>query len=279
MQFCKNEAEIYIPDGCKNALARTTDLCVGAHQDDVEIMAYAPISACYNDPDRHFSAVIVTDGAGSPRNGAFSDCTDDDMKKIRVSEQKKAADVGRYSALVQLGYKSSEVKDKNDFRPVNELSKILLTAKPKNVYIHSFADKHDTHVASALRTLCALRAIRNEYKPEKLFMLEAWRGHDWLCNEDKTLLDASMYPDLAEKLLDVFESQIAGGKRYDLAAIGRRYANATFFESHSTDDISAVTYALDATELIGNDKSPEEFIKAYIDRFKNEVSQRLLNLG
>ena len=279
MKFCKNEAEIYIPDGCENGLARTTDLCVAAHQDDVEIMAYAPISACYASEDRHFTAVIATDGAGSPRSGAFLDCTDDDMKKIRVIEQKKAADIGKYSALVLLGYKSSEVKDKNDCRPVNELSEILLTAKPKNVYIHSFADKHDTHVASALRTLCALRAVRNEYKPEKLYMLEAWRGHDWLCNEDKTLLDASGYPDLAKQLLDVFESQIAGGKRYDLAAIGRRYANATFFESHSTDDMSAVTYAIDATELICNDKSPDEFMKAYIDRFKNEVTQRLINLG
>jgi len=33
-------------------------------------------------------------------------------------------------------------------------------------------------------------------------------------------------------LLGVFESQIAGGKRYDLALMGRRRANATYFESH-----------------------------------------------
>lgn len=279
MEFYKEEAEIYIPQNNRDGLSRTTDLCVGAHQDDVEIMAYAPIAACYDSNERYFTAVIATDGAGSPRNGRFADCTDEDMKKIRIAEQKKAADIGKYSALVLLGYKSSEIKDKSDDRPVKELSEILLAAKPKNVYIHSFADKHDTHVASALCTLCALRAIRNEYKPEKLYMLEAWRGHDWLCNEDKTLLDASPYPDLAKSVLDVFESQIAGGKRYDLAALGRRYANATFFESHSTDDISAITYALDATELISSDKTPAEFIKTYIDKFQNEVGDRLSRLS
>ena len=36
-------------------LARTTDLCIGAHQDDIEIMAYGPIAACYGDPTRAFT--------------------------------------------------------------------------------------------------------------------------------------------------------------------------------------------------------------------------------
>ena len=163
MEFCKKEAELYIPDGAENGLFRTTDLCVGAHHDDVEIMAYAPIAACYKNEKRHFAAVVATDGAGSPRTGKFADCTDGDMKKIRIAEQKKAADLGGYSALVLLGYKSSEIKSADDRRPVEDVAKVILAAKPDTVYIHNFADKHDTHVASALRTLEALRMIRGKF--------------------------------------------------------------------------------------------------------------------
>lgn len=275
MKFIHENAEIYIPSGCENGLERTTDLCVAAHQDDVEIMSYAPISDCYKSEKRFFTAVVATDGAGSPRKGKFADCTDDEMKKIRISEQKKAADVGDYTALVLLGYKSGEIKDKDDLNAVDEIAKVILAAKPENIYIHNFADKHDTHVATAVKTLKAIRKIRNEFKPKKLYMMEVWRGLDWLCDYDKVLFDASKYPNLAKEILDVYESQIAGGKRYDLAAIGRRYANATFFESHDTDSVSAVSYALDASSLIESDETPNEFMQKYVDRFKSEVEKRL----
>ena len=41
MKFHLDTAEIYIPDGmpAEQALARTTHLCLAAHQDDIEIMA------------------------------------------------------------------------------------------------------------------------------------------------------------------------------------------------------------------------------------------------
>ena len=51
------------------ALARTTDLGIVAHQDDLEFMALAPIGACLGDPDRWFTGVACTDGAGSARTG------------------------------------------------------------------------------------------------------------------------------------------------------------------------------------------------------------------
>ena len=42
MKFSLESAELYIPDGVEEstALSRTTHLCVAAHQDDIEIMAY-----------------------------------------------------------------------------------------------------------------------------------------------------------------------------------------------------------------------------------------------
>lgn len=97
---------IYIPDGLEEqaAVARTTHLAISAHQDDIEFMAYAPIADCFGSSDKWFGAVVVTDGAGSPRSGIYADYTDEEMKKVRVVEQKKAAFLGEYSFLALLGY-------------------------------------------------------------------------------------------------------------------------------------------------------------------------------
>ena len=45
MKFNLDTAEIYVPDNTaeEQALARTTHLCIAAHQDDIEIMAAQPI--------------------------------------------------------------------------------------------------------------------------------------------------------------------------------------------------------------------------------------------
>ena len=53
----------------------------------------------------------MTDGAGSPRSGVYADYTDEEMKEVRIAEQKKAAAVGKYSFQMLLGHPSKEVKD------------------------------------------------------------------------------------------------------------------------------------------------------------------------
>ncbi|MBO4355602.1 MAG: PIG-L family deacetylase, partial [Clostridia bacterium] len=83
----------------KKAPFITQKMCIAAHQDDVEIMAYAQIADCYNTGG--FSAVVLTDGAGSPRTGKFSGVSDEEMKNIRICEQRKAAEIGNYDSLIQ----------------------------------------------------------------------------------------------------------------------------------------------------------------------------------
>ena len=65
----------FISDGTEEtqALARTTHLCIAAHEDDIEFMAYAPIAECFGKKDKWFCGVVVTDGAGSPRSGLYAD--------------------------------------------------------------------------------------------------------------------------------------------------------------------------------------------------------------
>ncbi len=280
MKFYNGNAELYIPDGAeeKTALARTTDLCIAAHQDDIEIMAFAPAAACYGKQNKWFTGVVVTDGAGSPRTGIYKDYTDEEMKRVRIGEQKRAAAVGGYSAQFLLGYPSAAVKDPDSSgrsAVTEELAAVIAQCAPETLYIHNFADKHDTHVATALRAAEAVRSLPPEKRPAKIYALEVWRGLDWLCDEDKVCFDTAAHPNLAAALLGVYDSQIAGGKRYDSAAIGRRLANATFYASHDTDSFESCSYGIDVTDCIAGGEPPQDFICSYIRKFESEVRSRI----
>ena len=265
---------IYIPDGLEEqaAVARTTHLAISAHQDDIEFMAYAPIAECFGSSDKWFGAVVVTDGAGSPRSGIYADYTDEEMKKVRIVEQKKAAFLGEYSFLALLGHPSKEVKA-GERAIAEELASLIKRAKPKYLYTHNLADKHETHVATALRVIAALRLLKSEERPEKVFGCEVWRDLDWLPDDEKIYLDCGPHPNLMRALSAVFDSQIAGGKRYDLAAEGRRLANATFSASHACDTYSALNYAMDLTPLMDESADIADFITSAIDRFKEQVRE------
>ncbi len=265
---------VYIPDGEEEnkALSRTTHLCIAAHEDDIEFMAFAPIAECFQKQDKWFCGVVTTDGAGSPRNGVYADYTDGEMKAIRIEEQKKAAYVGGYGAQILLGYSSNEAKDGNNDSVIKDYVEILKATKPKYVYIHNLADKHETHVATALKAIKALRQLNADEQPEKVYGCEVWRNLDWINDEEKVYLDCSAYPNLGRALSSVFDSQISGGKRYDLAAEGRRLANATFCESHACDTYTGLNYAMDLTPLIKNKTLDiADYVCGHIDRFKQSV--------
>lgn len=278
MKFHNAGSEVYVPDGgaVDQALARSTHMAVGAHQDDLEIMAYQGILECFGKQDNHFTGVTVTNGAGSPRDDLYASYSDEEMQKVRRVEQRKAASVGEYSAQVFLDYTSGAVKDKNNADVVVDLKQLLEAAKPKVVYTHNLADKHDTHVGVTLRLIQAIRSMDAVSRPEKLYGCEVWRNLDWLNDSDKVIFDVSAHENLAMSLVGIFDSQICGGKRYDLATAGRRRANATFFASHATDVATSVIFGVDLTPLIKDDKlDPATYIKGFIDRFAQDVSARV----
>ena len=275
----KNEgAEIYIPDNMnqEDGIKRTTHMAISAHQDDIEIMAYSGISQCFGREDSWFMAAVVTNGAGSPRNGLYKDFTDERMQQIRKLEQKKAAFVGEYSALALMDYSSSAVKDPVNNEVSNEIKELILAAKPQIIYTHNLADKHPTHVATAIKVIKALRELPEEALPQKVYGCEVWRNLDWVNDEEKVAFDVSNHPNIAAAVLGVFDSQICGGKRYDLASEGRRAGNATYYASHGTDEASALSFAMDLTPLVTDKKLDIcEYITGYIDRFREDVLRRL----
>lgn len=278
MKFSQPGADIYIPDNAtpQAALRRTTHLCIAAHQDDIEIFAYPGIAACYQKPDLWFTGVVVTDGAGSSRAGAYADYTDAQMKAVRREEQRKAAHLGGYSVQIQLDHPSSAAKDKAGTAVVSDLVAILKEMQPEVVYLHNPADKHDTHVAVLARCITALRSLSVEKRPKKVYGCEVWRSLDWLMDADKQVLDAGAQPNMAAALVALFDSQVSGGKRYDLATLGRRLANATFFESHASDKSTSLVWAMDLSPLMLDDRlSLAQHTLEYLKRFQEDVARRI----
>lgn len=278
MQLSRADAEIFVPDGsdAASALARTTHLCVAAHPDDVEVMAVAAVLECFHRSDQWFTAAVATDGAGSPRSGPYAGHSNEQMCIVRKLEQKKAAYIGEYSAVVFLNHSSGDLKDPSCAPPRSDIAALFTSCRPRIAFTHNPADKHDTHVAVALRTVAALRELPQEARPTRLLGCEAWRDLDWLVDSDKVALSLEGHESLAAALIGVFDSQIAGGKRYDLAVAGRRRANATFYESHRVDAAAGLTFGIDLTPLLLDDRIDVlTFTQDHIRRFAADVGTRL----
>ena len=70
MHLLNEGAELYIPDNSniETALEKTTHLGIGAHPDDLEIIALPGIFSHFDNPDDWFFGVTVTNGVGSSRS-------------------------------------------------------------------------------------------------------------------------------------------------------------------------------------------------------------------
>ena len=91
MKFNIDTAEMFIPDGKpeSQALSRTTHMALATHQDDIEIMAYHGVLSCFGIDDKWFGGVVVTNGAGSPRDDLYADYTDDRCRTCDGSSRRR----------------------------------------------------------------------------------------------------------------------------------------------------------------------------------------------
>jgi len=163
---------------------------------------------------------------------------------------------------------------------VEDLTAVLKAAKPQIVYTHNLADKHDTHVGVGMKVIAAIRNLPEAERPLKLFGCEVWRDLDWMVDKDKFSMNLTEHENLQAALLGVFDSQIAGGKRYDLASMGRRRANATYFESHGVDETLGMSLSMDLTPLIVDPElAISTFVQGFIQRFADDVTARIRRVG
>ena len=285
LAFSQSTADVLVPDGLDpaSALARTTHLGIGAHQDDLEFMAYAGIAECFGRPDAWFAGVTCTSGAGSSRSGPYARHTDEQMRTLRREEQRAAARAGRYAAMLQLDFASAELQTPAGLAALTaDLRTLLATMRPRVIYTHNPADKHNTHTAVFRAVLAAVRAwsaepgVAGRAASPQFLGCEVWRGLDWLPDEEKVLLDCSPRPELADQLFGCYASQIAGGKRYDLAVRGRWAANATLLAPRAGDTSSAIAYAMDLAPLRKDPSlDPAAFVEGKLRGLATEVHRQL----
>ena len=278
MKLHNPSARVFIPGGLPpgGALKRITHLGIGAHPDDLEFMAFHGIAECHASAAKWFGGVTCTNGSGSARTGAYEKFTDAEMAAVRRGEQDAAAMAGRYGLMIQLDYPGSAAAGAPAAALREDLGEIIAATRPQVVYTHNLADKHGTHVGVAVAAIQAMRGLPREQRPGRVWGCEVWRGLDWLPDEEKVRMDVSGRDHLAAALNGVFDSQIAGGKRYDLAALGRRAANATFLEPRAADRATQMIFGMDLTPLVADESMDiVEFACGFIDRFRDEVKSRL----
>lgn len=278
MKLNQSNAGIFIPDQKPEdeAFQRVTHLGIGAHQDDLEFMAFHGILTCFSQEDKWFGGVTCTNGAGSARSGPYAGASSETLMKVRRKEQNAAAVIGAYSVMVQLDYPSNLVKGPANRDLKDDLKQILQATQPEIVYTHNPADKHDTHIGVTIAALQAMRELPKDQRPKQVIGCEVWRDLDWLPDSHKVLMDVSGHDSFAASLNAVFDSQIAGGKRYDLATLGRRSANATFFDSHSTDQATQLIFGMDLTPLVTDETIDiAEYTCAFIARFQDDVRYKI----
>jgi len=126
------------------------------------------------------------------------------------------------------------------------------------------------------RCIDAIRALPAAQRPARVLGCEVWRDLDWLPEARKVALDAGRRQELAADLLKIFDSQISGGKRYDLATLGRRAAHATYNASHASDNMAGITWSLDITPLVvDGGPSIEAFMETVLAEYRDDIMKRL----
>jgi len=281
MNFSQPQANFYSPQGqdALKALASTTHMGIGAHADDLEILAFPGIVNCFQDPKKRFSGVVVTDGAGAPRTGRFSSTPDAQLISIRQKEQRAAADLGKYASVIQLAHPSSAVRQSDRSKVVAELTQILDIARPDVLYLHNPADRHETHIAVLIACLEALRNLPASALPKEVYGCEVWGDLDWVPASHIVRLPCPEPQTLGTSLLRCFESQVEGGKRYDRAAVGRRHAQATFGNPTQPDSAEEVVLALDLRPLLQSKNSLTDFLAPTLDLFRAQTLARIEKLS
>ena len=270
--------ELYVPTNANKS--KVKNLVIAAHKDDGEMIGLKGIYDSLNS-DGSCAMIILTDGGGCPKTGKYADLTYDEMVKLRTTEQKNASEIGRYNSLYLLEHKSSDIKRKSS-SIVNELIYILRQFSGiDTLYIHNPFDNHPTHKAVAQIVIKALRDLKKTYdiknvvqeggvnylSPKQIIAVEVWGGLDWLPGKYKYIIDTSNAEDLADQLMSQFVSQNYV-KKYDVASKSRRYANATFYESHNENIYDSFSYGLDLTNFVLNTNKEikdlfNEIVKAF----------------
>jgi LmbE family N-acetylglucosaminyl deacetylase len=274
LQLARPGADVFVPDGAPSdaALARVTHLGVGAHADDLEIMAWHGIREGLAAPAPCFGGIVCTDGSGAPQPDAAAPPDAGTrppaaLRDVRRAEQRDAARRGRYAVAIQLDHPSASLKRGVAPAVVRDLATLIAAAQPRVVYTHSPADAHDTHVGVCVAAVAAIRTLPPDARPAQVWGCEVWRSLDWAPRAQALPLGRDDEAATWQALLHVFSSQNRA-RPYDRGAPARACANAVFRESHAAGGDEPAWLALDLTPAT-RDGGPDlaALLRAELDAF------------
>lgn len=269
-----NKGTIYLPKERKGGPVKY--LCICAEPIDAEMMAIDGIQRGYRAQKYTFACVVSSDGATCPRKGKYLNYTDGQMKAVRISEQKKASEIGRYNSVYFLKYSKSEVLDPENEDIINEYVKIIKELKPRLIYTHSLLDSNPINVSVAVKVINALRKMKKGEQPKQLYGCELSRELDWVDKEKITIFDVSKNIRLQKQLLSVYHSQIDGGKDYLKAALGRRYEIATFFDANKIDEFKLASRVINMTTLLRRKDLPiKKYAMSFVEYLYGEINDSM----
>lgn len=249
-------------------------LAVSAHKDDMEMFAFDGIVRSARG-EGGFVGVVLTDGGACPRAPQFAGVSDEDMAELRSAEQKRAAETGGYNALYLFEESSAAVKERRASLVDGVETVLREYPRLKALYLHNPFDRHSTHVGAFCVAMDAVRRLPEDMLPEKIYGCEVWRDLDWVPDSEKVVFDVSGSEGFASDLMASFATQNAV-KRYDIAALARRKAHATFGKSHEGDTATALIYAVDLTPLArGTDADTEAYVRDMLRHFDEDMHREV----
>jgi LmbE family N-acetylglucosaminyl deacetylase len=256
-----------------SALESCTHLGVGAHPDDLEVMAHHGILQCFGSAKHNFFGVTCTTGGGSTRSSQFENLSEEEFIEKRKQEQILSATKGEFCGCALLGFCSQEIKNQYNQSLLKDLIQVIEGSQPEVVYTHNLFDKHKTHVSVTLHLIEALKMVG--HRPKSFFGVEVWRSLDWLADEKKQVL-AVEDPQMVRDLIDCHQTQTSE-KKYHEATLGRMRANATFFDALKSDQDGYQLFALDYLPLLQG-QTLKSFYQEHIQEFQDSLETNLQGL-
>ncbi len=241
----------------QRVLQHATDVSVGAHQDDVEIMAGPMMLDTVKAPNKQWLSVIVTDGAASKSvlNGCATELSPKQLTDMRQLEQRKAAKLAN-APVIQLKYPSATVNGHMGVGKKNEAAYALgtlfaATPNVERVFGHNPLDKHPTHIAVFAAQTAALRAAKPP-KLEKAYGMEVWGGLTGLPESMLSVFEVGNdHLVKLQQIIEVFQSQILGqGRDYATGTIARIRGHGAYVSSpHLPNPPAGMVIGIDVTDF------------------------------
>lgn len=248
---------------------------MGAHPDDVEIMAFPAILNGIKDESPSFGAVVCTKGDRAPLGASAAPGSREALPRLREEEQRQAAAIGKYAVVAQLGESSERVRS-GACEFLFGLRSLLGCCRPSVIYTHAPTDRHPTHIAVCAAVLRLLRDLPPHERPQALMGCEVWGSSDWVPERRKV---AAVFDDgagLSSELIGQFRSQLGSGKNYEDAVRGRWSANSVFNRYDRIEERPFLSWMIDMSPLLRDERvTLREFVQKLVQEFGEEVLSRL----